>query len=111
MKKKYYHFTILIILLASSLALNVSAAEQVSLTIYVHEGDLNGTLLSDVGIAGQDAAGNNFEGITDSNGLVTISGQPGTWQFTLTKEGYDTLNLYYDVTETDEAAAYIQKST
>ncbi|MCJ7445307.1 MAG: carboxypeptidase-like regulatory domain-containing protein [Methanotrichaceae archaeon] len=81
------------------------------MTIYVHERDLNGTLLSDVEVAGQDATGKSFESITDSNGLVTISGQPGTWQFTFTKEGYDTLNLYYNVTETDEATAYIQKST
>jgi len=83
--------------------------EQVALTIYVHEGDMNGTMLSGVTIIGADAAGNIFDGVTDSNGIVTITGQPGTWQFTFVKEGYETVNLYYDVTETGEANAYLKK--
>ncbi len=84
--------------------------EPVSLKIYVHEGNLNGTLLSDVRVTGQDATGNSFEGITDSSGTIIIGGQPGTWQFAFAKEGYDTLNLNYTVTETNEGAVYLQKT-
>ncbi|MHB8119534.1 MAG: hypothetical protein ACYDHX_12510 [Methanothrix sp.] len=90
--------------------LTASSLDQVSQTVYVYEGDLNGTLLSGVQVAGQDAAGNRFEGMTDSNGVVVVNGQPGTWQFVFTKEGYETLDLSYDVTETGEGAVYLGRS-
>jgi hypothetical protein len=84
--------------------------DMVALTVYIHNGDLNGTLLSDVHVTGQDAAGNSFRGFTDSNGAVVVEGQPGTWQFNFTKEGYDPLSLSYDVTQTDVAAAYLEET-
>ncbi|MFB3765296.1 MAG: collagen binding domain-containing protein [Methanotrichaceae archaeon] len=84
--------------------------QPVSLTIYVYETNLNGTALSGVQVAGKDSVGNSFSGITDSDGAVVLSGQPGTWQFSFVKEGYETLNLNYDVTETEEVAAYLQKT-
>jgi len=109
--KKSYCFAILMLLIGSSMILTASSQEQVAQTVYVHEGDINGTLLSGVQVTGQDAAGYSFEGTTDSNGVVVINGQPGTWQFIFTKEGYDPLNLSYDVTETGEGAVYLQKAT
>jgi hypothetical protein len=78
----------LILLIGSSMVLTAYSQEQVAWTVYVHEGDLNGTMLSNVQVTGQDAAGSGFQGITDSNGVVVVSGQPGTWQFLFTKEGY-----------------------
>jgi hypothetical protein len=92
---------------ATGLSRAAQPQEQVDLTLYVHEGDLNGTLLSGVQIAGQDAAGNSFQASTDSTGAATISGLPGRWQFTFQKEGYETLDLSYNVTESEEAAAYL----
>ena len=94
----------------NSMVSTASSQDQVSQTVYVHEGDLNGTLLSDVQVAGQDAAGNSFEGMTDSNGVAVVNGQPGTWQFVFIKEGYETLDLSYDVTETGEGAVYLVRS-
>jgi hypothetical protein len=91
-------------------AVQPQVEKQVALTIYVHEGDLNGTLLSGVLVAGQDAAGNSFQAMTDREGAVTISGLPGTWQLTFAKEGYQALNLSYDVAQTEEAAAYLLKA-
>lgn len=82
----------------------------VAQTVYVYDGDFNGTMLSDVQVTGNDAAGNSFEGITDSNGSVTLYGQPGTWQFAFTKEGYNTLELSYDVTESGEGEVYLQRA-
>ncbi len=108
MRKGY--LAILICLITGSIALTAFAQEQVAFTVYVHEGDLNGTALSGVHIAGQDAAGSSFEGITDSDGAAVLNGQPGTWQFTFTKEGYDTLSLNYTVAQTDYGDAYLQKS-
>ena len=81
---------------------------QVALTIFVHEGNLSGSQLPDVQITGRDAAGNSFVGITDSNGSAVINGQPGAWQFTFSKEGYKPVSLNYNVTKTQEAAAYLQ---
>jgi hypothetical protein len=108
--KKGYYLAILICLVTCSMALTALAQGLVDFTVYVHEGSLNGTALSGVDVTGQDDAGNSFEGTTDSDGAAVLSGQPGTWQFTFSKEGYGTLNLNYNVTETDYGDVYLQKS-
>jgi tetratricopeptide (TPR) repeat protein len=100
----------LILLISCSMISIAYSQDQVSQTVYVYEGDFNGTLLSGVQVTGQDAAGKNFEGMTDSNGVLVLNGQPGTWQFKFTKEGYEPLDLSYDVTETDEGAVYLIRS-
>ena len=109
--KKSYYLAMLIFLTISSIALTAFAQEQVDFTIYVHEGSLNGTALSGVQVTGQDAAGNSFEGTTDSDGAAVLSGQPGAWQFSFIKDGYGALNLKYNVTQTDYGDVYLQKST
>ena len=101
----------LVLLIGSCMILTASSQDQVSQTVYVYGGDFNGTLLSGVLVIGHDAAGISFEGITDPNGAVIISGQPGTWQFVFSKEGYETLNLSYDVTETGEGAVYLKNAS
>jgi tetratricopeptide (TPR) repeat protein len=101
---------VLMLLIGSCLMLPASSQEQVSQTVYVYDGDFNGTLLSGVQVAGQDATGKSFSGITDLNGVAVVSGQPGTWLFVFIKDGYETLDLSYNVTETDEGAAYLVKS-
>ncbi|MFZ2471743.1 MAG: hypothetical protein WAW52_07355 [Methanothrix sp.] len=87
-----------------------SSQEQVALTIYVHEGDLDGALLTGVTVTGQDASGNEFVQATDSSGVAVVQGEPGVWQFAFQKEGYDTLLLTYNATQTEETAAYLIKS-
>jgi len=108
---KGYYLAILVLIAVSSIALTALAQGQVDFTVYVHEGSLNGTALSGVQVTGQDAAGNSFSGITDSDGATVISGQPGTWQFSFAKEGYGTLNISYNVTSTDYGDVYLQKNT
>jgi len=93
------------------MVITASCQEQVSQTVYVFDGSFNGTMLSDVQVVGQDAAGNAFQGVTDSNGVVVINGQPGTWHFTFVKDGYDSLSLNYDVTETGEGGVYLQRAS
>jgi hypothetical protein len=92
------------------LVITALSQEQVALTIYVHSGSPNGTMLSGVDITGQDAAGVDFKGSTDSQGAAVIKGSPGTWNFNFTKEGYNILNLYYDVYRTDECATFLFKT-
>lgn len=108
--RRSYYLAVLIFLAISSIALTAFAQEQVDFTVYVHEGSLNGTALSDVQVTGQDASGNAFEGMTDSNGAAVLSGQPGAWTFSFAKEGYETLNLNYNVTQTDYGDVFLQKS-
>ncbi len=110
MKKSYSSTLMLLLLMNVSMVWTASSQEQVAQTVYVFDEDFNGSLLSDVQVIGEDGAGNSFEGITDSNGSVVIYGEPGTWQFTFMKEGYDTLDLNYDVTETGEGAVYLQRA-
>ncbi|MDD2754824.1 MAG: tetratricopeptide repeat protein [Methanothrix sp.] len=107
---KGYCLVVLMLLIGSCLMLPASSQEQVSQTVYVYDGDFNGTLLSGVQVAGQDAAGKSFSAITDSNGVAVVSGQPGTWLFVFIKDGYETLDLSYNVTETDEGAVYLVRS-
>ncbi len=109
--KRAYRLTLLVLLSLCSMALTAYSQDEAALTIYVHESNLNGTMLSGVQITGEDEAGNEFTGITDDDGVVVVYGQPGTWQFTFYKEGYQPLDLSYDVAETDEAAAYLLKET
>ena len=109
--RKCYFLAILILLAANSIALTAFAQEQVDFTVYVHDGSLNGTALSGVQVTGQDAVGSSFSAITDSDGSAVLSGQPGTWQFSFAKQGYEPLNLSYNVTQTDYGDVYLQKST
>ncbi len=108
--QKMYHLALLALLVLCSLELAASSQEEVALTAYVHEGDINGTLLSGVQITGTDTAGNEFADVTDSNGAAIIYGQPGTWQFSFTKDGYEPLDLSYDVEGTDAGAVYLVKA-
>ncbi|MDD1751376.1 MAG: hypothetical protein LUO89_16045 [Methanothrix sp.] len=106
--KVWYYLAAMLIL--SGMILPASSQEQVALTIYVHEGDLDGTLLTGVTISGQDASGNEFVQTTDTSGAAVVQGEPGTWQFAFQKEGYDTLYLTYNATQTEETAAYLTKT-
>jgi phosphatidate phosphatase APP1 len=107
--KKGYSLAIFVFLVISSSVLTASAQEQVALTVYVHEGNLTGPQLPGVQVTGQDVSGTSFNQVTDSNGSTVISGQPGTWQFTFSKDGYKPVSLNYSVTGTQTAAAYLQR--
>jgi hypothetical protein len=79
----------------------------VTLTLYVHEGRADGPKLSGAEVTGQDSAGNSFSQITDENGFVVITGSPGSWQFTATKQGYDVNSWPQEITETGTKHAYL----
>lgn len=98
-------------LLMGCLSLQAASAEsEITLSIYVHEGNLNGTMLSDVRITGQDAEGNSLTSTTEENGIAVIKGKPGTWQLDFEKSNYQPLELSYDALQTEEVAAYLDKT-
>ena len=90
-----------------------TGTQKVILTLKIHDGDINGVLLSDAQVTGVDATtGDNiFTGSTDSNGIVTISGNPGTWRLTISKVGYDTAIFDYEVTGTRAGDLPLDRST
>ncbi|MHB8119869.1 MAG: hypothetical protein ACYDHX_14290 [Methanothrix sp.] len=106
--KVWYYLAAMLIL--SGMIFPASSQEQVDLTMYVHEGDLDGALLSGVKITGQDASGNGFVQATDASGTAVVQGEPGIWQFAFQKAGYDTIFLTYNATQTEETAAYLKKN-
>lgn len=97
-------------LIGCCMVLASSAMEQISLSIYVHEGNLNGTMLTGAQVSGQDADGSSMTATTDSNGFAVLNGVPGTWQLAIEKDNYHPIELTYDATETEEVAAYLEKT-
>jgi hypothetical protein len=87
-----------------------SAQEKISLSMYVHEGNLNGTMLAGAQVSGQDADGNSMTATTDANGVAVLNGVPGTWQLAIEKENYQPIELTYDAIVTEEVAAYLEKT-
>jgi hypothetical protein len=85
-------------------------SQNVTLTLYIHENDLNGQLLSGVRITGKDGGGNPFDQTTNSSGYVTITGVPGNWNFTASKSGYTTNMWTKDITSSVRNDGYIVKS-
>jgi phosphatidate phosphatase APP1 len=104
------HLLLALLLIGCGSLQAASAQGEVTLSIYVHEGNLNGSMLSDVQITGQDADGNSLSSTTDSNGIATIKGLPGTWKLNFQKSGYQALDLSYDAQQTEEVTAYLEKT-
>ncbi len=86
-----------------------ATSDQVTLTLYVHDGSADGPVLSGAEVNGWDVEGRSFSQTTDANGLVVIMGKPGSWQFTATKAGYVVNSWSQDITETDTKHAFLQK--
>jgi len=86
-----------------------SDQQQTTLTLYVLDGGVNGPVLPGAAVTAYDASGNSFKGIpTQKEPLGSTENQePGN--FTISKEGYKTVNSNYDVTETHTAATYLQR--
>lgn len=55
-------------------------------TLYVHGGGIDGPALRAVSVISNDGAGLGSEGITNSEGYITLKGTSGTWQFTISSD-------------------------
>jgi hypothetical protein len=82
----------------------------VTLTLYVHDRSASGPIIPGALVTGRDAAGNSFQQATDSSGYVAINGNPGTWHFEVSAEGYQTNIWDQEIAETDTKDAFLQKS-
>lgn len=81
----------------------------VTLTLYVHEGSAKGATIQSALVTGHDASGSSFQQITNSKGYVTITGDPGTWSFSVSADGYETNDWDQDITENDTKDAFLRK--
>ncbi len=98
-----------IALLAGILSvLMANVASAVTLTLYVHEGSDSGPIIAGAVVMGWDAAYSSFNQTTNSSGYVTIAGTPGTWQFSVSKSGYETVSWSQSITHTQTRHAFLQ---
>ncbi len=79
----------------------------VTLTLYVHNGSATGPLLVGARVTGSDAGGATFDKTTGSGGYVTITGTPGTWQFSATMSGYSPNSWPQSITTTGQRDAFL----
>ena len=85
--------------------------QDITLTLYIHDGSASGPIIPDAQVTGWDGSGNSFEKTSSSSGYVTIAGFPGIWSFSVSADGYETNSWDQEITETDTKDAYLQKST
>lgn len=84
--------------------------QDITLTLYIHDGSASGPIIPDAQVTGWDGSGNSFEKTSSSSGYVTIAGFPGIWSFSVSADGYETNSWDQEITETDTKDAYLQKS-
>jgi len=108
--KYYYRVTAINEFGESNFSNEVTATPSVTtvtLTLYIHQSNINGPIISGAQVTGQDGAGVSFSQLTNSNGCVTISGAPGAWSFTALKTGYDTKYWSQEITSICTKHAYL----
>lgn len=91
-------------------SVDAGTASQVTLTLYVHDGNADGPIIPGATVTGQDASNNRFEETTNSDGYVTITGDSGSWSLTASADGYDINSWDQEITETDTKDAFLQGS-
>ncbi|MDP2896184.1 MAG: right-handed parallel beta-helix repeat-containing protein [bacterium] len=79
----------------------------VILTLYVHERSATGPVLAGVRVTARVGDGITFDKTTDSAGYVDITGAPGTWDFTASKEGYKTVSWSQGIATTCTRHAFL----
>ena len=85
----------------------VNASGSVILTLYVHDGSAYGPVIRGAQVNGSDGANSYFSQTTGSGGYVTITGTPGTWQFTVTAGGYQSVSWDQSITDTCRKDAFV----
>ena len=83
------------------------AAAPVTLTLYVHNGSATGPVLAGASVSGSDGGGQSFNQTTNGSGYVTITGTPGSWQFTASASGYNSVSWNQSTTTSVQRDAYV----
>ena len=83
--------------------------QDITLTLYIHDGSASGPIIPDAQVTGWDGLSNSFEQTSSSSGYVTITGYPGIWSFSVSADGYETNSWSQEITETDTKDAFLQE--
>jgi hypothetical protein len=83
--------------------------KQITLTLYIKNEDQSRSPIPGAKVIGQDGSNNSFQQTANSNGIVTLDGDPGTWSFTAYAEGYETNSWSQLITDTSSKDAFLQK--
>jgi hypothetical protein len=86
------------------------STQSVTLTLYICKNSTSGTPLSGVSVGVVDGGGKGYSHTTNSSGYVTITGTPGTWNFTAMKSGYDTNSWSQSITTNCTKYGYLIES-
>jgi hypothetical protein len=89
----------------------VSIGFPITFTLYVHNGDANGPVISGARVTGREGAGNNFEQTTNSDGYVTLTGILGTWSFSVSADGYETNKWDQEITDNCDRHAFLKEGS
>jgi len=73
----------------------------------VHEDSTSGALIPGATVNGSDEESSGFNKTTNSSGFVSITGAPGTWNFTVSKSGCDSNSWSEDITINDSRHIYL----
>jgi len=82
---------------------------QATLTLYIHEGNVNGQIIPGARINGTDDSGKSFDVTTNSDGYATITGSIGVWNFTTSKNGYKSVSWSQIINTTCRKDGFLQK--
>jgi len=85
-------------------------SKPITLTLYVHDGSSSGPVVPGSLVTGHDGSGNIFEQTVDSNGYVTITGDPGNWFFTVVSDGFEANTWSQSLTETGARHSFLEEA-
>ena len=87
----------------------VPTPSTVRLTLYMHDSTTHGAALSGVSVTSIDSKGKTVYLTTDGSGAVTIDGVPGTWQFTASRSGYQSVTWSNSITYNQIRHGYLMR--
>jgi hypothetical protein len=87
------------------------ATADTTMSLFFHEGNIEGPLASGVRLIGIDGAGTSVDQITNTDGCVVMKGRPGTWRFTASKNGYETATWSQDVTMAGVGETFVRQES
>ena len=103
----YYHLSE--ILSAAVAGASILAQDIVTLTLFVHEGDLNGPSIPNALISVKDGFGRDFLQTTDDSGSVTITGDSGGWTISASASGYEEKSWYKSITSSSTEYLFLEE--
>ena len=85
-------------------------SKPITLILYVNGGSASGPTIPGAAVTGQDGSGSSFEQTTDNRGSAMIAGNPGTWSFSASADGYETKSWSQPIATSCAKHAFLQEA-